>query len=400
MRKEDIYIPGADYDGSQQLQHSKWSEEAKERVRQARRAGRSVSDMFANFYKTASRQVNRTANTVANATIYKNRIQKGITGYRKAKANAAVRNAKAKVTTRAGNTNAWARAQQTNRRELDSARKTMSRNAKNKSTGRIAKDFVDAGVKELRKGVRGASKATNKALKNAGKVASKTAKDLDKAVTKSVNKYIENKDRATQTKGERARIARKVAGAKSQYTEVARRSADLDYKKNASGIDRMFGTKKVKKARAKADEKARKTVDKKVAKVMRDAREAEVTKNKYKSVGDMISKNLNKAKKSVSKTLNDINTNGGKGYDLVGRTRRHESSSSDRGVKYEEGVRAASITDALTGKTNDYRRYSTYRTEKAKKTTKKLKQTGLSQNDVYIPGRIGTSDEYLRNRRL
>jgi len=43
------------------LLHRAWSEEAKQRVREARRAGRKVSEMFANLYSTSGRFIYNTA---------------------------------------------------------------------------------------------------------------------------------------------------------------------------------------------------------------------------------------------------------------------------------------------------------------------------------------------------
>ena len=42
------------------LIHRAWSEEAKQRVREARRAGRKVSEMFANLYSSTGRFINKT----------------------------------------------------------------------------------------------------------------------------------------------------------------------------------------------------------------------------------------------------------------------------------------------------------------------------------------------------
>ena len=42
------------------LIHRAWAEEAKQRVREARRAGRKVSEMFANLYSSTGRFINKT----------------------------------------------------------------------------------------------------------------------------------------------------------------------------------------------------------------------------------------------------------------------------------------------------------------------------------------------------
>ena len=48
------------------LIHRAWSEEAKQRVREARRAGRKVSEMFANLYSRTGRFINKTGKSVYN----------------------------------------------------------------------------------------------------------------------------------------------------------------------------------------------------------------------------------------------------------------------------------------------------------------------------------------------
>ena len=146
-------------------------------------------------------------------------------------------------------------------------------------------------------------------------------------------------------------------------------------------------------------------------KTIKDAEERTVDKYTYSSVKDIADKNVESLKKKAGKTLNDINTNKGKGYTLTGKSKvtpkggYEKYASDDKGNAYgrrqvsvtTEGTRANSITDALTGKTNAYKEHSTkteYKTWKGKK-KKKLKQSGLDK--VYIPGRTGISETILHS---
>ena len=57
--RDDVLIQAIDNTEDVLLHGAKWSEEAKQRVRQARRAGRRVSEMFGDLYKTGGRYVNQ-----------------------------------------------------------------------------------------------------------------------------------------------------------------------------------------------------------------------------------------------------------------------------------------------------------------------------------------------------
>lgn len=69
--RDDILIQAIDNTEDVLLHGGRWSEEAKERVRQARRAGRRVSEMFANLYNAGGRYANQAGK---NAKRFANRI--------------------------------------------------------------------------------------------------------------------------------------------------------------------------------------------------------------------------------------------------------------------------------------------------------------------------------------
>ena len=69
--RDDILIQAIDNTEDVLMHGAKWSEEAKERVRQARRAGRRVSEMFANLYSAGGRYANQAGK---NAKRFANRI--------------------------------------------------------------------------------------------------------------------------------------------------------------------------------------------------------------------------------------------------------------------------------------------------------------------------------------
>ena len=56
--RDDILIQAIDNTEDVLLHGGKWSEEAKQRVREARRAGRRVSEMFSNLYNSTGRYAN------------------------------------------------------------------------------------------------------------------------------------------------------------------------------------------------------------------------------------------------------------------------------------------------------------------------------------------------------
>lgn len=82
--KDDILIQAIDNTEDVLMHGARWSEEAKQRVRQARRAGRRVSEMFGDLYKNTRRAVDK-VDSKYNITEHNGRTQ---ALYRKEKKNA------------------------------------------------------------------------------------------------------------------------------------------------------------------------------------------------------------------------------------------------------------------------------------------------------------------------
>lgn len=438
MKKEDVYIPDQSYSSDEIHHGGKWSEEAKQRYREARRAGRSVYDMFGNFYNKANKQVTSKANNIANRTIYKKPIVRAKSDYKKAiKRRTAIKRNYDKINAvgsefvnkgktpqekgrRAGivaKTKSDMRNDYTNSNKTVASKYNSIRKTSNHTLGEITKDATKAVGNKAKKGIKdGLRKA-------------------DKAVTSAVNKGVENKDRKTISKKEKQTIA---AVKKRESLRLANVRKKENSKINSAGrFDILDSTRRKKK------EKATKALDRKLTKEnkvsqkrINDTVEGTVRKNKYSSVGDIVSKKTNKTasslkkglkstNKKLSKTIDDINTNKGKGYRLTGKTKvsakggyERYASDAERGDVYgkrkvsviKEGKRANSITDALTGKTNSYKEYSTKTEYKMWKEPKKkskskskhktfndptIRQSAL--NDVYIPGRTGVSETILHS---
>lgn len=304
MKKEDVYIPDQSYSSDEIHHGGKWSEEAKQRYREARRAGRSVYDMFGSLYNKANKQATSKANSIANRTIYKKSIAEAKRDYKTA----------------------------INRRSA------IKRNYD--KINAVGSEFVNKGNSPQEKG------------KRAGIIA-KTKSDMR-------NDYINSN--------------KTVA---SKYNSISKAS------NHTLGEIAKDTTKAVGKEIGKSANKAKKA-----------------TKDNVRSL-----------KKKAGKTLNDINTNKGKGYKLTGKSKvtpkggYERYASDDKGNVYgrrqvsviTEGTRANSITDALTGKTNAYKEHSTkteYKMWKDKK-KKKVKHSGLDK--VYIPGRTGVSETILHS---
>ena len=443
MKKEDVYIPDQSYSSDEIHHGGKWSEEAKQRYREARRAGRSVYDMFGNFYNKANKQVTSKANDIANKTIYKKPIAIAKSDYKKAiKRRSAIKRNYDKINTvgsefvnrgqspqdkgrRAG---IIAKTKSDMRKDYNNSNKTVAskynsiRKTSNHTLGEITKDTTKAVGKEIGKSANKAKKATKDSLRKA-----------DKAVTSAVNKHVANKDRKHIDKEEKTYIDKRRKSAlnvavkrkkysNKQYEEAvnkANREANRESVKNAFNfINGKEKEKKIYEKRKKALKKAKSKANnywsettKDVRKSIKDAEERTVDKYTYSSVKDITDKNVRSLKKKAGKTLNDINTNKGKGYKLTGKSKvtpkggYERYASDDKGNSYgrrqvsvtTEGTRANSITDALTGKTNTYKEHSTkteYKTWKGKK-KKKMKQSGLDK--VYIPGRTGVSETILHS---
>ena len=444
MDIKDVYIPDQNYQGiEEELQHGRqWSEEAKERVRQARKAGRPVREMFASFYAKQGSSLNKSLNKVANRTIYKKSIGDARKKLNQAQANRelaykrgnAIKNSSSRFVSkgstpvekgrRAGIVAKIKRDNDVDKMVKDatvSYRKKELKKSSNHSTGRIVKDTTKVISKDV-------SKKANKLSKDVGKGINNTIRTVDRSITSAVNKGVENKDRKKISKKEKQTID---AVKKRESLRLVNVRKKENSKINSAGkFDLLDSTRRKKK------EKATKALDRKLTKEnkvsqkrINDTIEGTIRKNKYSSVGDTVSKEtaktanslkkgLKSTNKKLAKTLNDINTNKGKGYKLTTKTTvrpqgEYERYASEVGggnvygkrkvaVK-KEGTRANSITDALTGKTNAYKEHSTkteYKTwkepkKKSKSKSKSIKQSGLDR--VYIPGKTGTSDEILHS---
>ena len=464
MDIKDVYIPDQNYQGTEEeLQHGRqWSEEAKERVRQARKAGRPVREMFASYYNKQSRSVNKSLNKVANRTIYKKSISEARNKLVVAKSNrdlsykrgVALKNSSSGFVSkgstpvekgrRAGIVAKLKRDNDVDKMVKDATvryRKKELKKSSNHSTGRIVKDATKVISKDV-------SNKANKLSKDVGKGINNTVRTVDRSITSAVNKSVANKDRKYIDKEEKKYIDKRRKSAlnvavkrkkymNKQYEEAvnkANREANTESVKNAFNfINRKEKEKEIYEKRKKALKKAKSQANnywseatKDVRKSIKDAEERTVDKYTYSSVKDITDKNVRSLKKKVGKTLNDVNTNKGKGYKLTTKTTvrpqgEYERYASEVGggnvygkrkvaVK-KEGTRANSITDALTGKTNAYKEYSTkteYKTWKEPKKKSKskskpkpksknptIRQSGL--NNVYIPGKTGISDEILKH---
>lgn len=443
MKKEDVYIPDQSYSSDEIHHGGKWSEEAKQRYREARRAGRSVYDMFGNLYNKANKQVISKANNIANRTIYKKTIAKANRDYKTAiKRRSTIKKSYDRIDSigpeyvNKGNTpqekgkragivakvKSDTRTIYNNSDKRVASKRNAVRKASNHTLGEITKDGTKAVGKEIGKSANKAKKATKDSLRKA-----------DKAVTSAVNKHVANKDRKHIDKEEKKYIDKRRKSAlnvavkrkkymNKQYEEAvnkANREANTESVKNAFNfINGKEKEKEIYEKREKALKKAKSKANndwseetKDVRKSIKDAEERTVDKYAYSSVKDITDKNVGSLKKKAGKTLNDINTNKGKGYKLTGKSKvtpkggYEKYASDDKGNSYgrrqvsvtTEGTRANSITDALTGKTNAYKEHSTkteYKTWKSKK-KKKLKQSGLDK--VYIPGRTGISETILHS---
>jgi hypothetical protein len=447
MDIKDVYIPDQNYQGTEEeLQHGRqWSEEAKERVRQARKAGRSVRDMFGSFYAKQGRSLNKSLNKVANRTIYKKSISNARNKLVVAKSNrdlsykrgVALKNSSSGFVSkgsspvekgrRAGIVAKLKRDNDVDKMVKDatvSYRKKELKKSSNHSTGRIVKDATKVISKDV-------SKKANKLTNDVGKGINNTVRTIDRSITSAVNKGVANKDRKTTSKKEKKLIDAVKKRESLRLANIRKKeNAKID---NTGRFDLLNSTRSKKKAEATKARDLKLAKENKVSqKRIKDTTEGTIRKNKYSSVGDIVSKETAKTAKSLkkglkstskklAKTVNDVNTNNGKGYRLTDKTTvrpqgEYERYASEVGggnvygkrkvAVIKEGTRANSITDALTGKTNAYKEYSTkteYKTwkepkKKSKSKSKsknKLRQSAL--NDVYIPGKTGTSDEILHS---
>ena len=436
MKKEDVYIPDQSYSSDEIHHGGKWSEEAKQRYREARRAGRSVYDMFGNSYNKANKQVTSKANNIANRTIYKKPIAKANSDYKTAiKRRSTIKKNYDRMNSIGSEfvNNGKTPQEKSRRAGLVAKSKSDTRTIYNNSNKRVA--YKRNAISKASNHTLGEiAKDGTKAVGNKAKKATKdTLRKADKAVTSAVNKHVANKDRKHIDKEEKKYIDKRRKSAlnvavkrkkyiNKQYEESvnkANREANIESVKNTFNfINGKEKKEKIYEKRKKALKKAKSQANnnwseatKDARKSIKDAEERTVDKYAYSSVKDITDKNVGSLKKKAGKTLNDINTNKGKGYKLTGKSKvtpkggYERYASDDKGNAYgrrqvsvtTEGTRANSITDALTGKTNAYKEHSTkteYKTWKGKK-KKKVEHSGLDK--VYIPGRTGVSETILHS---
>lgn len=174
--RDDILIQAIDNTEDVLLHGGKWSEEAKQRVREARRAGRRVSEMFSNLYNSTGRYVNQAGKNV-----------KRFAGRVDSKYNITENNARTRALYR---------------KELQNARNVPHTKAKtlmNPKAGRRRDNSVEA---RLRQALKKQSKT-----KYAKKQFKDNVREWDKATTKYVNhQQAQRKINAKRERVQRRRI--------------------------------------------------------------------------------------------------------------------------------------------------------------------------------------------------
>ncbi len=210
MNKEDVYIPGMTNPDDAMMHGYKWSEEAKARVREARKAGRTVEEMFGKNWKKAGKAINKSANKMANNSIYKKSIANGNKKVRILKRKTAVANSKIRKMAKSSKISPK-QVQQirvANKKRLASAKRSLTKSKKH-TTGRIVKD----GAKHL-------------------------LKKADKGVTNLINERAYNKDRAVTTKKEKKQIMNGLRKASKKANKVRNTTYKKEVTKNGNtGVD-------------------------------------------------------------------------------------------------------------------------------------------------------------------
>lgn len=318
MRKEDVYIPDKSYSGDEIHHGGKWSEEAKQRYREARRASRSVYDMFANFYNKSKPGVNRVVNQAGRA------INSGVRTVRRV-ADDAIYTKKERQANRnaiavTGKAVRVAKGRLNKTRGAGSVFKSAVKAAKGikigkkgnlinriKDTVKSANNQASAFDKERKKLV-GAAKAnySNKVKANRDAIRKEHVER-----NKSINGKLENVGRDLK------KMSKDVKGFTKAASKVAKPHLDkfgkeVEKKANAGlkALDRMIETKSEKKYRQEAQkkaEKAGKAADSFIGRMMgKDA--VKEYKDTYKRELDKRDKSLtvNDIKKSIKKTGNKV----------------------------------------------------------------------------------------------
>lgn len=375
LNKEDVYIPGMTNPDDAMMHGHKWSEEAKARVRAARKAGRTVEEMFGKNWKKAGKAINKSANKMANKSIYKKSIASGNKKVRILKRKTAVANSKIRKMAKSSKISPK-QVQQirvANKKRLASAKRSLTKSKKH-TTGRIVKD----GAKHL-------------------------LKKADKGVTNLINERAYNKDRAVTTKKEKKQIMNGLRKASKTANKVRNATYKKEVTKNGNtGVDgfkkKMLNKKAYNKTESKATSKAEKARNATLRKGQKEAVESVNNANKYKSTGDFINK---QKKKLVNKAVTAVAA-----HNVDKNAKKNGGSVSSK--TYSEKP-----TTVKEGNTTTTYRFVDRKAEAARKKSAKLarksqiadekkrikKRFGIKQSatdDVYIPGLTGSSDAYLK----
>ena len=319
---KDNYISST-LDTANTLMHAKWSEEAKERVRQSRKAGRSVYDMFSSYYNKTSKEGSKLVKRVS----------------------------------------------------------------------RDGSKVISNVSKEGSRLVKRVSRDGSKVISNTSAAGRKALKTVDKSITRAVNKRSANKDRKTVTVKERKQSAKKYAKAR----KANQKTLDLENRRlNSPGKEFIAnitgkGTEYTiqKEMKKKANQKRN---DARNAKSLEKARESTVTKNKHKSVGDMIDKNVNKVKKGANKQLSNLGKSVKKAKNdfdyTLHKTKNpaktiYARNNKDGSTTYVDEVDRGFLGRTRSETTVGIPRKKTSKSKKSAK-SKKLKQSALDPKDIIV----------------
>lgn len=420
MNKEDVYIPGMTNPDDAMMHGYKWSEEAKARVRAARKAGRTVEEMFGKNWKkagkagnkmvkqtgksfnsakkkvriltrNAEKSVNRSANKIANKTIYKskiNKLQKTKRRVDKRMNGVISSNKKVSKSSASAYNKRVAKSQISMAKDNKKLYNKLLKKNKNHSTSQIVKD----GAKHL--------------LKKADKDTGKLLKKVDKGVTNLINERAYNKDRAVTTKKEKKQIMNGLRKASKTANKVRNTTYKKEVTKNGNtGVDgfkkKILNKKAYNKTESQAVSKAEKARNATLRKGQKKAVESVNNANKYKSTGDFINK---QKKKLVDKAVTAVAA-----HNVDKNTKKNGGSvSSSTKSKAPETRKVGNTTytfkevDSKDRKAQAARKRSATLARKSQIADEKKrikKRFGIKQSatdDVYIPGLTGSSDAYLQ----
>ena len=404
MDIKDVYIPDQNYQGTEEeLQHGRqWSEEAKERVRQARKAGRPVREMFAQYYKTAGKTANRLgrsasrginqgvrvvrksvdraiytkserraneANVAASRASYKSAKQRlkksrtvgtavvqaskaargfkvGTKGNLKQRINDTIKSAKKqnkefKRQNKLGVNMANAKANEASKK-YNSAKAKAEAERKNSINGKF-EDFSKSAKKVTNK----FSKTANKQLKKAGRDAERLA---NKGL-KTLDRMVENKDeekarlKATRAAERAARSADSTIGRMMGRDAV--KEYDKTYKRERDKLDKSPTVKSLSKKATKKINKGISSVEKSINKGLRKADDLIETKEERtaRKIAKESRKRTSKTKSKVKSYLSKDSFNKGVS-DVVGAyskltgDKELERASKKASASYSKKVKA------------------------------------------------------------